>query len=67
MITFYFDLNGTTIKWDCVRNKILKNTVHSETAASYANYAATKEKKIHHLIETDSIAFLQKSLKMKVT
>jgi hypothetical protein len=25
MITFYFDFNGTIIKWGCVRNKILKN------------------------------------------
>jgi hypothetical protein len=25
MITFDFDLNGTIIKWGCVRNKILKN------------------------------------------
>jgi pyruvate/2-oxoglutarate dehydrogenase complex dihydrolipoamide dehydrogenase (E3) component len=45
MITFYFDLNGTTIKWGCVRNKILKNTAHSETAAPHTNHAAAEEKK----------------------
>jgi hypothetical protein len=28
MTTFYFDLNGTIIKWGCVRNKILKKRMH---------------------------------------
>jgi hypothetical protein len=40
MTTFDFDLNGTIIKWGCVRNKILKTHACSETAA-----AEEKEKK----------------------
>jgi hypothetical protein len=40
MIAFYFDLNGTTIKWGCVRNKILKNAAHSETAAPHKSQGA---------------------------
>jgi hypothetical protein len=33
MTTFDFDLNGTIIKWGCVKNKILKTHECGETAA----------------------------------
>jgi hypothetical protein len=49
MITFDFDLNGTIIKWGCVRNKILKST-HSETAVS--STGGRKKFFLQHLLET---------------
>jgi hypothetical protein len=38
--TFDFDLNGTIIKWGCVRNKILKNACSETAAAEEKKYTA---------------------------
>jgi hypothetical protein len=53
MITFDFDLNGTIIKWSCVRNKILKSTC---TIVKLQFLPPVEEKKkLQHLLETHGI------------